>query len=416
MLNEKVKCLECGKYFKRIDFHIKSHNLSSEEYRRKYGANAPLICDKILKDMSEKYVSPRSIQYYINKGFTETEAKAELKKRSKENSPFCEEFYLKRGFNISEAKAKITELNESIEYDSFKNKNHTDYWASRGFSLEEAKQKISKFQSLRHQTYLKNMEKLGFSEKEALAIKTNKRLTTEKMNLKKQWGDEYIEKFNERRDTLSLKSFQRRWGSEKGYTKYKEYWDNAKPSHFSKEYYINLGYSENEAQAIISKKNSRNEKFFISKYGEVEGKQKYKEFIQKTTAFLKNIRCSKIATELFDKLKNEFNDLNFRYAENEVKITDFNGNNYYIDCVIDNGKKFVCIEFNGDFWHANPKKYQSDEIVAWGKTAQEIWKKDENKSTLILEHFDDLKIVWESEINLNELIDYIKGEFYENQH
>ena len=113
-------------------------------------------------------------------------------------------------------------------------------------------------------------------------------------------------------------------------------------------------------------------------------------------------------------MKNEFIDLNFRYAENEVKITDNNGKNYYIDCVIDNGKKFVCIEFNGDFWHANPKKYQSDEIVAWGKTAQEIWKKDENKSALILEHFDNLKIVWESDIDLNELKDYIKGEFYEN--
>ena len=416
MLNEKVKCLECGKEFKRIDFHIKSHNLSSEEYRRKYGANAPLICDKILNDMSEKYVSPRSLQYYINKGFSETEAKAELKKRSKENSPFCEEFYLKRGFNLSEAKAKIAELNESIEYDSFKNKNHTNYWVSKGFSLDEALQKISKLQSNRHKTYLRKMKKLGFSEKEALAIKTNKRLTTEKINLKKQWGDEYIKKFNERRDTLSLKSFQKRFGEEKGFEKYREYWNNAKPSHFSKEYYVNLGYNEKEAQAIISKNNSRNEKFFINKYGEVEGKQRYKEFIQKTTSFFKNIKCSKIATELFDELKNEFKDLNFRYAENEVKITGSNDRNYYIDCVIDDGKKFVCIEFNGDFWHANPKKYQSEEIIAWGKTAREIWEKDENKSAVILEHFDDLKVVWESEIDLNELKDYIKGEFYENQH
>ena len=42
--------------------------------------------------------------------------------------------------------------------------------------------------------------------------------------------------------------------------------------------------------------------------------------------------------------------------------------------------------------------------------------RDRNKSEAILEHFDDLKVVWESEINLNELKEYIKGEFYENQH
>ena len=83
MLNEKVECLECGKMFKRIDFHLKSHNLTTAEYRLKYGKNTPVISEKILKDMSEKFVSPQSVQYYINKGFSEVEAKAEIKKRSK---------------------------------------------------------------------------------------------------------------------------------------------------------------------------------------------------------------------------------------------------------------------------------------------------------------------------------------------
>ena len=83
MLNEKVECLECGKMFKRIDFHLKSHNLTTVEYRLKYGKNTTVNREKILKDMSEKYVSPQSVQYYINKGFSEVEAKKKKKKRSK---------------------------------------------------------------------------------------------------------------------------------------------------------------------------------------------------------------------------------------------------------------------------------------------------------------------------------------------
>ena len=118
MLNEKVECLECGKMFKRIDFHLKSHNLTTVEYRLKYGKNTPVISEKILKDMSEKYVSPQSVQYYINKGFSEVEAKAEIKKRSKENSPFCKEFYLKRGLSENKAKEKISDLQASKEYDT----------------------------------------------------------------------------------------------------------------------------------------------------------------------------------------------------------------------------------------------------------------------------------------------------------
>ena len=47
MLNEKVECLECGKMFKRIDFHLKSHNLTFDDLKVVWESEIDL---KALKD------------------------------------------------------------------------------------------------------------------------------------------------------------------------------------------------------------------------------------------------------------------------------------------------------------------------------------------------------------------------------
>ena len=56
----------------------------------------------------------------------------------------------------------------------------------------------------------------------------------------------------------------------------------------------------------------------------------------------------------------------------------------------------ICIEFNGDYWHANPNKYSSDFKVRQ-KLAAEIWKYDEEKLNLIRKRNIEVFIVWEDE-------------------
>lgn len=61
------------------------------------------------------------------------------------------------------------------------------------------------------------------------------------------------------------------------------------------------------------------------------------------------------------------------------------------------------IEFNGDYWHANPKKYGVNETISMknGRTAQEIWEADAKKIKLAEDAGYEVKVVWESDFKKN---------------
>jgi G:T-mismatch repair DNA endonuclease (very short patch repair protein) len=70
----------------------------------------------------------------------------------------------------------------------------------------------------------------------------------------------------------------------------------------------------------------------------------------------------------------------------------------------------LIIEYNGDYWHCNPKKYKSDYFnQKKQKTAKELWDYDKHKIDLIREKGYNLEIVWESDLKkdhtlINKLI------------
>jgi G:T-mismatch repair DNA endonuclease (very short patch repair protein) len=59
----------------------------------------------------------------------------------------------------------------------------------------------------------------------------------------------------------------------------------------------------------------------------------------------------------------------------------------------------ICVEFNGDYWHANPIKYEETQLISYPnktlKTAKSVWEEDEKK----LKHIEDrgfrTYVVWE---------------------
>ena len=67
----------------------------------------------------------------------------------------------------------------------------------------------------------------------------------------------------------------------------------------------------------------------------------------------------------------------------------------------------ILIEVNGDFWHANPKKYKIGDILPFPKNhilAETLWKKDEKK--LEIAYKNDYKVItlWEMDIRpLNDI-------------
>lgn len=116
---------------------------------------------------------------------------------------------------------------------------------------------------------------------------------------------------------------------------------------------------------------------FVKKYGDELGRCKYEEYYrERNTGFSQ----SKVAMELFNKL-----------MENDVVKTHkvwYNGHPKEFGKYLHEIDKYAffdffdettgrIIEFNGDYWHANPLVYEADSIIHMPakttKLAKDIW-------------------------------------------
>lgn len=98
------------------------------------------------------------------------------------------------------------------------------------------------------------------------------------------------------------------------------------------------------------------------------------------------------------KIKNELEKFGIQY-ELEFLIEDKRF--YYYDIKIND----LIVELNGDYWHANPTIYSSDDLIPYPgkqiKLAKDIWKQDEKKKKIALERGYRYVVFWETEINKN---------------
>ena len=103
-------------------------------------------------------------------------------------------------------------------------------------------------------------------------------------------------------------------------------------------------------------------------------------------------KCS-YSSGLEKRIRSILDDMGIKYTSNEII------NNKSFNIVVD--KKII--EIQGDFWHANPKKYSKDDILKFpGKkivTAQELWKKDQEKKLCIENIGYKILYLWEYDIN-----------------
>jgi hypothetical protein len=120
---------------------------------------------------------------------------------------------------------------------------------------------------------------------------------------------------------------------------------------------------------------------------------------------------SKVSQEFLLKLDSHFKNLystHFASKEGEkVFFIDEIKKCYSLDYFIEELK--ISVEFHGDYFHANPKKYGPDyEFIGLIKnnksiTAKELWEKDLKKYS-ILEKYYGIKtiVVWESDYYKNK--------------
>lgn len=72
-------------------------------------------------------------------------------------------------------------------------------------------------------------------------------------------------------------------------------------------------------------------------------------------------------------------------------------------------EKKLLVEYNGDYWHCNPKKYTQDYINKKKKmTAKELWTQDEKKKKIAIENNYNFVVIWESDYKKNKEVEINK--------
>lgn len=230
------------------------------------------------------------------------------------------------------------------------------------------------------------------------------------------WDKKTFDNFNKSR-AVTLENLIKKHGKIEGRKKWDSYVELQKITK-SKNYVVDKYGLEHWLSLCKSKTNTINN--FISRHGKTNGILKFESYIEKLKKNL--LYSSKIANEFFDILINSdniFGELSVYYSDNSNgeygKYCDSVKKYYFLDFYIK--ELNLGVEFNGDYFHANPDIYEDLYSDFWytNLTAKEIRINDDIKiNALNKDHKITVITVWESEYKkdpektINELVNIIK--------
>lgn len=385
--------------------------------------------DKFFKDFKPEYLLFLDKKYedksisYIKSDIKEQSNNLKIKKGLKILTIRNVEYWTIRGWSLDEANIKIKEIKNNWKKPKYSNLN-LEYWLDRGFTEIEAKENISKIQRSRSNKAIKtrmNNENYTpplspFTEK----YWTNKGITDKneidfKIKSQRKLNIEYwINKgFDIEESVKKVSEFQN-----ENNNKRKNKWLNNTESYEYKklyntkiEYYLDKGYTLDESEELLKERQTTfTIDKCIKKYGYYNGNKIFKnrqskwikKMFNETTCMStgRSLIADKFINNLIDSINDDIITQKFLYGINEIFIYDniIKKANRYDLCY--NNK---IIEFNGDFWHSNPKIFKPDDIHKIKKIkCSDIWKLDNRKIELAKEHNYDVLIIWESEYINNE--------------
>jgi len=235
--------------------------------------------------------------------------------------------------------------------------------------------------------------------------------------IKKYGVEEGTEKYysaNKKR-AITLENCVDKHGEEKGTVVWNGYVEKQRTAGISLEYFIEKHGKEagTEIHAMVNKKKLMTfEGFLFRANGDVEAAtvefNKYQQNLWKSS--IKNRGVSKSSQIVFSKIRDklvELGYLNFYFADHNCEwgVNIINKNRYvYFDFFLkDTGK---AIEYNGNYYHANPRIYDKDfEVSIYGvkKRAEEIWESDRQRILDIksVPYVKDVLTIWEDECNVD---------------
>jgi len=261
----------------------------------------------------------------------------------------------------------------------------------------------------------------GIDHETALIWMKNKYAITEE-NLIKKWGSEIgSKKWKVYRDKQALTNTFEYKREKYGWTK-EEFKEYNKSRSVTIENLVNRHGEELGLKKWMDycdrQKYTTTVEYFMEKHGDFAGQNIYDDFCKKR---LFNSGYSKLSIKLFDELISRIQDkgtYRIYYKDKEWYSYDKENKKYYlIDFFI--RELNIGIEFNGDIWHANPKKYKSDDMpfpLESGLNAKDIWEKDRIKNDFLRTKLKKLIIIWEDDLNRDGIditVDKIIKEIYE---
>ena len=255
--------------------------------------------------------------------------------------------------------------------------------------------------------------------KEIGTIKWNKYCERQSYTNSKEYKnmtDDEFDKYNKSR-AVTLDNLILKYGKDEGIKKFEKYCERQSYTN-SIDYFIKkYGYAkgkEKYARVNFLKSNSLDS--YISKFGEA-GKKKYTDMCEKRQLNF----YSHLASNLFSNIEKHVKiESKIYYAPKTKEFGKLNEKlrKYtYFDFVIPDLK--LCIEFNGDVFHANPKIFkETDTPNPYNNlTSKEIWEHDQIKNNELIKLGYDVLIVWESDYNNDKsvteqnLINFIKDRY-----
>ena len=217
-----------------------------------------------------------------------------------------------------------------------------------------------------------------------------------------------IQETHSKNSTITLETLCIKYGDAVGVKKWNDRIFRAKiSSKRSLDYWIKESNGDIEiAKKKLSDYQRRDKKFYVEKYGEISGTEKYE--LVKRKRFLGGFiePCSKFQKEIEDFILEKKVSVYGRsspwvfFLENgDRKI---HCQSMYIPDIVLKDEKLI-IECFGDYWHCNPTKYSSEffhEVIK--KTAKEIQEKDNRKLEYYKSKGFDILVIWESGWNNNK--------------
>lgn len=402
------------------------------------------LIDKFFKDFNIDYLTFIG-DYYKQK--TITYIKNDIKKQylilqkfndSKKLTTRCVNYWLIRGWSIEDANKKVFVIKQNWKKPKYSNLN-IEYWLDRGFDTNEAKLKISEIQKNRSNkataTRMNNINYIPLISPFTSEYWINKGITDKneiEFNIKSQrkLNVEYWLKLGyTENDAIKQVFIFQQENSNKRNLKWiskKDTFDFKKQHNTNIEYWLNLGYSISESEILLK---NRQQTFTlekcINKYGLEKGTEIYnnrqKEWVKKV--FNKNTCMSNGRSNICDNFINKL----ILFINNTGITNDFyygKNERFIYDNLEKKGKRYdLCynkkiIEFNGDFWHSNPKIYNGDDIHRVRKIkCSDVWNIDNRKIESAIEHNYKILIIWESEYiqNCIDILEKCKKFLIENE-